>query len=53
MTTQKTRTTAKGRYRFVVKHAGKAGAITTYRVLVVKKGTVVGVSAEFTVAVGP
>ena len=48
-TKQKTRTTAKGRYRFVVPHAGKAGQPKTFRVLVVRKKTVVGVSAEFIV----
>jgi SpoIID/LytB domain protein len=44
------RTSAKGRYRFVVRKAKPATA-GTYRVLVVRKGTVVGVSAEYTVAV--
>jgi SpoIID/LytB domain protein len=45
-TQQKTRTTAKGRYRFLVR-AAKPTHAGTYRVLVVKKGTVVGVSPEF------
>ena len=50
VTVDKDRTSAKGRYRFVVKRA-KPSAAGTYRVLVVRKGAVVGVSAEFTVAV--
>ncbi len=50
-TVQKTKTNDKGRYRFVVKKSGKSGSATTYRVLVVKKKAVVGVSAEFTVTV--
>ena len=45
------RTSAKGRYRFVIRQA-KPAAAGTYRVLVVRKGNVVGVSAEYTVAVG-
>ena len=45
------RTSAKGRYRFVMRKT-KPAAAGTYRVLVVRKGTVVGVSAEYTVAVG-
>lgn len=49
-TTAKSRTNAKGRYRFVIKNAGKAGT-KSYRILVVRKKTVVGVSAEFTVEV--
>jgi hypothetical protein len=44
------RTNAKGRYRFVVKKAGPAAA-GTYRVLVVRKGVVVGVSPEFAVTI--
>jgi hypothetical protein len=44
------RTSAKGRYRFVVTKA-KPAAAGTYRVLVVRKGAVVGVSAEYTVSV--
>jgi hypothetical protein len=44
------RTSSKGRYRFVVRKA-KPTTAGTYRVLVVRKGTVVGVSAEYTVAV--
>lgn len=47
-TMAKTRTNAKGRYRFVITNAGKAGT-KSYRVLIVRKKTVVGVSAEFTV----
>lgn len=42
------RTNAKGRYRFVVRDAGKK-ATGTFRVLVVKKKEVVGVSPDFTV----
>lgn len=49
-TRQATRTTAKGRYRFVVRKAGPAGS-TTYRILVVRKGVVVGVSSQYTVTV--
>jgi len=45
-TQQKVKTNAKGRYRFVVTHTGKRGSTNTYRVLVVKKKAVVGVSAE-------
>ena len=45
------RTSAKGRYRFVMRQA-KPAAAGTYRVLVVRKGNVVGVSAEYTVVVG-
>lgn len=52
-TKEKARTNAKGRYRFVITHVGKAGQTKTYRVLVVKKRMVVGVSAEFTVTVRP
>jgi SpoIID/LytB domain protein len=47
-TKAKTRTTKKGRYRFVVKKA-RPKAVGTYRVLVVRKKSVVGVSPEFTV----
>jgi hypothetical protein len=50
VTVGKDRTNAKGRYRFVVKKT-KPAAAGTYRVLVVRKGTVVGVSPEFTVGV--
>jgi len=50
VTVGKDRTSAKGRYRFVVKKA-KPAAAGTYRVLVVRKGAVVGVSPEFTVGV--
>lgn len=50
-TQQRTETNEKGRYRFVIKKAKKPGATSTFRVLVVKKGTVVGVSPQFTVAV--
>ena len=49
-TVDKDRTSAKGRYRFVVRKT-KPSAAGTYRVLVVRKGAVVGVSAEYTVAV--
>ncbi len=49
VTTGKTRTTQKGRYKFVVKKA-RPKAVGTYRILVVRKKTVVGVSSEFTVA---
>ncbi|MDI1290171.1 MAG: hypothetical protein PSX37_09535, partial [bacterium] len=51
-TVEKTKTNAKGRYKFVVKKTGKAGT-KTFRVLIVKKKTVAGVSAEFTVTVLP
>ena len=50
-TKQATRTTAKGRYRFVVADPGKPGSVKAYRVLVVKRGVVVGVSPEFMVTV--
>jgi len=49
VTTAKTRTSPKGRYKFVVRKTRPAVA-GTYRVLVVRKKTVVGVSSEFTVA---
>jgi len=48
-TLERDRTNAKGRYRFVVRDAGRK-APGTYRVLVVKKREVVGVSPEFAVA---
>lgn len=51
-TVQTGRTNAKGHYRFVVPHAKGVGTLT-YRVLVVRKKTVVGVSPEFTVTVQP
>ena len=51
-TVEKDRTSAKGRYRFVHRAATPKDA-GTYRVLVVRNGAVVGVSPEFTVAVGP
>lgn len=47
-TVAKDRTNAKGRYRFVVRDAGRK-ATGTFRVLVVKKKEVVGVSPDFTV----
>ena len=50
VTVAKDKTSAKGRYRFVVKKARPQSA-GTYRVLVVRKKAVVGVSPEFTVAV--
>jgi hypothetical protein len=50
-TVQSTRTNAKGHYRFVVKKARHAGTTRTFRVLVVRKGSVVGVSPAFTVTV--
>ncbi len=50
VTVAKDRTSAKGRYRFVVKKAKPATA-GTYRVLVVRKKAVVGVSPEYTLAV--
>lgn len=49
-TVDKARTNKKGKYRFVIRDAGPRGT-ATYRVLVVKKKAVVGVSAEFTVTV--
>ncbi len=49
-TVGKDRTNAKGRYRFVVRKA-KPAASGTYRVLVVRKKAVVGVSPEFAVTV--
>ncbi len=39
-------TNAKGRYRFVIRDAGRK-APGTYRILVLRKGTVLGVSPEF------
>jgi SpoIID/LytB domain protein len=50
-TLQQDRTNAKGRYRFTITDAGPK-APGTYRVLVVRKGVVIGVSPEFTVALG-
>ncbi|MBK9738003.1 MAG: SpoIID/LytB domain-containing protein [Actinobacteria bacterium] len=50
-TMQTTTTSAKGRYRFVIKKAKRPGTTGTFRVLVVKKGAVVGVSPQFTVTV--
>ncbi len=47
-TVAKERTNKKGRYRFVIRDAGKK-ATGTFRVLVVKKKDVVGVSPEFAV----
>lgn len=44
------RTSDRGRYRFVIRDAGRK-APGTYRVLVVRKRTVVGVSPQFTVTV--
>jgi stage II sporulation protein D len=52
-TVQRTRTNISGHYRFVIKKARHAGATRAFRVLVVRKGVVVGVSPEFTVAVRP
>ena len=51
-TLQKEQTTAKGRYRFAVPSAKGVGTLT-YRVLIVRKKTVVGVSPEFSVTVQP
>ena len=39
-------TNAKGRYRFVIRDAGRK-APGTYRILVLRKGSVLGVSPEF------
>ena len=50
VTVDKDRTSNKGRYRFVMKKTTPK-ASGTYRVLVVRKKSVVGVSPEFTVAV--
>ncbi len=50
VTVGKDRTSAKGRYRFVVRKT-QTSATGTYRVLVVRKGAVVGVSPEFSVSV--
>ena len=47
-TVAKERTNKKGRYRFVIRDAGKKST-GTFRVLVVKKKDVVGVSPEFAV----
>lgn len=44
-------TNAKGRYRFVIRDAGRK-APGTYRILVLRKGTVLGVSPEFGVTLG-
>ena len=49
-TVERTRTNAKGRYRFVVKDAGRKAA-GTFRILVVKKNEVAGVSPEFAVTI--
>jgi hypothetical protein len=51
VTVQKTRTSSKGRYAFVIKKARFPGTTRTFRVLIIKKGTVVGVSPQFTVSV--
>lgn len=52
-TLQRTKTSAKGRYRFAVDKTKAAGSTRTYRVLVLKKGNVVGVSSDFTVVIAP
>lgn len=44
-------TNAKGRYRFVIRDAGRK-APGTYRILVLRKGNVLGVSPEFGVTLG-
>ena len=51
VTVQKARTSAKGHYAFRIKKARFAGTTRTFRVLIVKKGVVVGVSPQFTVTV--
>jgi SpoIID/LytB domain protein len=51
VTVQKARTSSKGRYVFVIREARFAGSTRTFRVLIIKKGIVVGVSPQFTVAV--
>ncbi len=51
-TVQKSTTTKKGRYGFVIGKAKGVGTLT-YRVLVVRKKAVVGVSPEFVVTVKP
>jgi SpoIID/LytB domain protein len=50
-TVQSTRTNAKGHYRFSVKKARHPGTTRTFRILVVRKGVVVGVSPPFTLTV--
>lgn len=49
-TVQRTRTNAKGHFLLRAPQDAKARATRTYRVLVVRKGVVVGVSPQFTVA---
>ena len=49
-TVQRTRTNAKGHFLLRALQAPKSHATRTYRVLVVRKGVVVGVSPQFTVA---
>ncbi|MFM8351341.1 MAG: SpoIID/LytB domain-containing protein [Actinomycetales bacterium] len=50
-TVAKTRTNAKGRFRFRVKQAAPAGSVYQYRIVVVRKGQILGISEEVTVEV--
>jgi len=50
-TVDKTRTNAKGRFRFRVKSAVPAGSVYQYRIVVVRKGQVIAVSDEVTVEI--
>ena len=50
-TVAKTRTNAKGRFRFRVKQASPAGSVYQYRVVVVRQGQILGMSEEVTVEV--
>ncbi len=52
VTVGKARTQAKGKVTFRVKKAAPAGATYTFRLVVIDKSQVAGVSPEFTVAVG-
>ena len=50
-TVAKTRTNAKGRFTFVVKQATPAGATYQYRVIVTRKGAILGTSDQATVTI--
>ena len=50
-TVDRTRTNAKGRFRFRVKQAVPAGSTFQYRIVVVRKGQVMAVSDEVTVEI--
>jgi SpoIID/LytB domain protein len=50
-TVAKTRTNAKGRYRFRVKQAVPAGSVFEYRIVVVRKGQIIAISDEVSVEI--